>query len=287
MPAIRLQALLPHLGRRTLVMGVLNTTPDSFSDGGRYGDPEVAIEAALHMLAAGADLIDIGGESTRPGSEPVSLAEELSRVLPVIEGLSALGIEGISIDTTKAEVAEQAVAAGANMVNDISALRFDPRMPEVVAQLGVPVVLSHTRSRPKTMQQGELHYEGGVVAVVREALSQALHEAEQAGIPKSQVLLDPGLGFGKTLAQNLELIRGLGALAALGCPVLVGPSRKAFIGALVDKSPGARDPGTAAAVALCVHHGAQIVRVHDVAMMVDVVRVADALVRSSQDPLSA
>ncbi len=281
MAGVYLKDLLPDLGSRTLVMGVLNATPDSFSDGGRHCNGDAAIEAGLQMLAAGADLVDIGGESTRPGSEPVSVQQELDRVLPVIEGLAGLGIEGLSIDTTKAEVARQAVAAGARVINDISALRFDPAMPETVAELGVPVVLSHTRDRPKTMQEGDLDYEGGVVAGVSRELAAALTVAEAAGIDRAQVLLDPGIGFGKTLAQNLALLRGLSALAELGCSVLVGPSRKTFIGKLTGKAPADRDPGTAASVALAIQYGAQMVRVHDVGMMVDVVKVADALVRGS------
>lgn len=262
-------------------MGVLNATPDSFSDGGRHSDCDAAIEAGLQMFAAGADIVDVGGESTRPGSEPVSLQQELDRVLPVIEGLAALGLEGISIDTTKAAVARQAVAAGARLINDISAFQFDPEMPESAAALGVPVVLSHTRDRPKTMQDGGLDYEGGVVSAVCASLGTALAAAETAGIARSQVLLDPGIGFGKTLTQNLQLLRGLGRLAELGCPVLVGPSRKTFIGKLTGKAPEHRDPGTAASVALAIQYGAQMVRVHDVTMMADVVKVADALVRAA------
>jgi len=284
MPGTPLSALLPDLGRRTLLMGVLNATPDSFSDGGRYSDPDAAIEAGLRMLAAGADLVDVGGESTRPGSDPVSLDEELARVIPVIEGLSALGIEGISVDTTKAEVARQAVAAGAAVVNDISALRFDPEMAATVAELGVAVVLSHTRDKPKTMQEGDLSYEGGVVSAVRASLQDSLQLAAAAGVQHDQIILDPGLGFGKTLAQNLELVRGLEQLSALGCPLLVGPSRKTFIGELVNKDPEGRDPGTAAVAALLVRYGAQIVRVHDVPMMHDVLKVADAIERGVAPP---
>ncbi len=285
MPGTPLSALLPDLGRRTLLMGVLNATPDSFSDGGRYSDPDAAVEAGLRMLAAGADLVDVGGESTRPGSDPVSLHEELSRVIPVIEGLSALGIEGISVDTTKAEVARQAVAAGAAVVNDISALRFDPEMAATVAELGVALVLSHTRDKPKTMQEGDLSYEGGVVAGVRASLQDSLQIATAAGVRQGQIILDPGLGFGKTLADNLELVRGLEQLGTLGCPLLVGPSRKTFIGELVNKDPEGRDPGTAAVVALLVRYGAQIVRVHDVPMMLDVLKVADAIERGAAPPV--
>lgn len=279
MPNVPLRALLPDLGRRTLVMGVLNVTPDSFSDGGRHEDPDAAIEAGVGMFAAGADLVDVGGESTRPGSDPVPVEEELARVIPVIEGLSMMGLDGISIDTTKAEVARRAVAAGARLVNDVSALSFDPEMPAAVAELGVPVVLSHTRGRPKTMQQGEIVYEGGVLTAVRSALSAAIEAAVAAGVEREAILVDPGIGFGKTLEQNLELIRGLPELSKMGCPLVLGTSRKAFIGKLTGKDPSDRDAGTAATVALASQLGADIVRVHDVSMMVDVVKVADAVVR--------
>ncbi len=259
-------------------MGVVNVTPDSFSDGGRYHDPEAAIERALQMFAAGADLVDIGGESTRPGSASVSEAEELARVIPVIEGLANLGIEGISIDTTKSEVARIALDAGARIVNDISAMRFDFRMPKIVAGRA-PVILMHTRGRPEVMQQGEIIYENGVVQSIRGALEAAAQAAQAAGVAAEDIVLDPGIGFGKTLADNLALIRGLPSLRSLGYPVLLGPSRKSFIGALTGKSPTERVFGTAAAVALAVAHGADLVRVHDVEAMVDVVKVADAVAR--------
>ncbi|MCB9650083.1 MAG: dihydropteroate synthase [Deltaproteobacteria bacterium] len=275
-----LDELFPDLGRRTLVMGILNVTPDSFSDGGRYGDVDAAVEAALTMLAQGADVVDIGGESTRPGSDPVSLEEELRRVIPVVEALAELGIQGLSVDTTKAEVARRAVAAGAGLVNDVSALTFDPEMADAVAALGVPLVLSHTRARPKTMQQGELTYEGGVLAAVIRELEASIAKAVAAGLPQAQLIVDPGIGFGKDLDQNLALIRGLDQLkAALRRPVLIGTSRKSFLGALTGQPAEARDAATLASVVLAIQYGADMVRVHDVPGTVDAVKVADALVR--------
>ncbi|MCA9551681.1 MAG: dihydropteroate synthase [Myxococcales bacterium] len=275
-----LDELFPDLGRRTLVMGILNVTPDSFSDGGRYGDVDAAVEAALTMLAQGADVVDIGGESTRPGSDPVSLEEELRRVIPVVEALAELGIQGLSVDTTKAEVARRAVAAGAGLVNDVSALTFDPEMADAVAALGVPLVLSHTRARPKTMQQGELTYEGGVLAAVIRELEASIAKAVAAGLPEAQLIVDPGIGFGKDLDQNLALIRGLDQLkAALRRPVLIGTSRKSFLGALTGQPAEARDAATLASVVLAIQYGADMVRVHDVPGTVDAVKVADALVR--------
>lgn len=262
-------------------MGVVNTTPDSFSDGGRFLDPERAVEHALQLLAAGADLVDIGGESTRPGAAPVSAEEELARVVPVIRQLAALGIEGISVDTHKAEVARAAVEAGARLVNDISGFTFDPAMPRVVASLGVPVVLGHTRGRPEVMQAGEIAYEGGVTAAVREALAEAVLRAEAAGLAREDVVIDPGIGFGKTGPQNLQLLRELRELRGLGCPLLVGTSRKSFIGKITGKDVAQRGYGTAATVALSIAGGVDIVRVHDVEAMLDVVKVSDAIVRGT------
>lgn len=278
-PHPALHALLPELGRRTAIMGILNLTPDSFSDGGRYQTSEVAIEAGVRMVADGADLVDLGGESTRPGSKAVPLEEELARVLPVIRGLVARGVAAISIDTNKAEVARQAVAAGATMINDISALGFDPDMAKVVAEAGVPVVLSHTRGRPEVMQQGELSYAGGVVAGVRASLAASVAIAEAAGVQRSNILLDPGIGFGKTVEDNTALLAGLRDLSDWGAPILIGTSRKSFIGALTGQPVDQRELGTAASVACAIAHGADVVRVHDVAAARDVVRVADAIER--------
>lgn len=231
---------------------------------------------ALEMEAAGADIIDIGGESTRPGSEGVSAETELGRVLPVLEGLRGrLGIP-ISIDTQKARVAEAALAAGAEMVNDVSALRGDAALGEVVRRAGVPLVLMHMRGRPKTMQRGP--FARDVMRDVTRGLREALVRARRAGIPRGRVILDPGIGFGKSVEQNCELLARLPELARLGCPLLVGSSRKTFLGALLGGVPEDRRMwGTAASVAAAVLGGAHIVRVHDVAEMVQVVRVGDAI----------
>ena len=273
--ARHLREILPDLGARTLVMGVLNATPDSFSDGGLFTDPARALDRALSMMDAGADLIDVGGESTRPGADEVVVGTELARVLPVIDRLVQAGIGPISIDTTKAEVASRALEHGAAIVNDVSAMSFDPKMRSVVEEKRCGVVLMHTRGRPHEMQQGELVYEGGVVEAVKRALSEAI---AGAGVPKELIAIDPGIGFGKTVEQNVELLRELRIFKELGCPILVGTSRKSFIGKITGKEVGRRLFGTAATVALAIAGGADIVRVHDVEEMVDVVAVADAIV---------
>ena len=273
---------------RTLVMGVLNVTPDSFSDGGKFFDVERAVAHGRALAQAGADIIDVGGESTQPGAEPVSAKEELRRVLPVIERLAKpltthRSPITISIDTTKAVVAEQAVAAGARIVNDISALRFDARMADVVRDAGTGVVLMHMQGTPATMQVAPRYDD--VVAEVRTFLAERIAFAESRGVKKSQIAVDPGIGFGKTVTQNLRLLAQLEEFRALGCPILVGTSRKAFIGKVLASkviSGSGREPkerlwGTAATVAWAVAHGANIVRVHDVAEMVDVVRMVEAL----------
>lgn len=277
---VSVRQLFPDLGKRTLLWGVVNVTPDSFSDGGQNFEPGRAVDAALRMMDEGADAIDLGGESTRPGSLPVSVDEELKRVIPVIEALSKRGLSSISIDTTKAEVAQRAVDAGARLVNDISGMTFDEAMAEVVARAGVPVVLTHTRDRPSRMQSGLLDYPEGVVAAVKAALAARIEAALRAGIDRARLVIDPGIGFGKTTAQNLELLRGLSSLGSLGCPILVGTSRKAFIGAITQKDVNERVFGTAASVALAIAAGADVVRVHDVRAMLDVIAVADAVVRA-------
>jgi dihydropteroate synthase len=259
-------------------MGVLNVTPDSFSDGGAFFDVDRATARGLAMLAAGADLVDVGGESTRPGADPVPAEVEIARVVPVIERLAAHGAI-VSIDTTKAEVARRALAAGARVVNDISGLTFDPEIAEVVRAAEVPVILMHTRAAPKEMQKGELVYAGGVVEAVRRALAERVASALASGIPAAAIMLDPGIGFGKTPDQSAALIRGLPALCALGHPVLVGPSRKSFLGAITGKPAAERLHATSAAVALAIAFGAKMVRVHDVEAMVDVVRVAERVAR--------
>ena len=276
----QLREILPDLGTRTLLMGVLNATPDSFSDGGAHLDPNAALDRALQLMDGGADLIDVGGESTRPGADPVDVETELSRVLPVIDRLVSKGVGPISVDTTKAQVALQALEYGAALVNDVSALGFDSGMSQVVASRKVPCVLMHTRARPSVMQKGTLYYEGGVVSVVRNELSQAIERALRAGISRDNLIIDPGIGFGKTVDQNLELLRNLATLRALGCPLLIGTSRKSFIGAITGKNTGDRAFGTAATVALAIAEGADLVRVHDVREMADVVAIADAWIRA-------
>jgi len=260
-------------------MGVLNVTPDSFSDGGKFLDVDRAVAHARDMAKAGADIIDVGGESTRPGATSVSTDEELGRVLPVIECLRDLVI---SVDTTKAAVAEKALVAGARIVNDVSALRFDPRMAETVCTAGAGLVLMHMQGTPQTMQQ-QPRYDD-VVAEVISFLAGRIAFAEAQGLKKTQIAVDPGIGFGKTVADNLRLLAHLEEFSSLGCPVLVGTSRKSFIGkVLVPVGAGpAREAngrlwGTAATVAWAVAHGARILRVHDVAEMSDVVRMVEAV----------
>ena len=247
---------------RVLIMGILNVTPDSFSDGGRFLSPDAAVKRALIMEKEGADIIDVGGESSRPGAEPVPVEEELRRVIPVLERLRGKLRIPISIDTTKAEVAEAALRAGASIVNDISALRFDPAMAFVVAEFGAGLVLMHMLGTPKTMQQAP-HYED-VVREVREFLAERALYAQSQGIPREAIAVDPGIGFGKTVEHNLELLRRLPELVELGFPVLVGPSRKSFIGAILGLGVEERLEGTLAACAVAVVRGADILRVHDV-----------------------
>jgi dihydropteroate synthase len=258
-------------------MGVLNVTPDSFSDGGRYLDPGAALEHARAMVAEGADLVDIGGESTRPGAEPVSAAEELRRVMPVIEQLP--GDVPVSIDTSKAAVARAATAAGAVFVNDVTALRGDPAMAAVAAQSGADVCLMHMRGEPRTMQDDPRYDD--VVADVAAFLEERLAFAVREGIAEDRVWLDPGIGFGKTLAHNLELLRRLGEIAALGRPVVVGVSRKRFLGALTGRGEAERLAGTVAANVMAFERGAHMFRVHDVAATRDALVVASATVDES------
>jgi len=274
------------LGRRTCVMGVVNVTPDSFSDGGRFFDAAAAVSQGERMAAEGADIIDIGGESTRPFSEPVAVEEEIRRVVPVIAALAARVRIPISVDTTKAAVARRALEAGAAMINDISALRFDPDLAGVAAECGVPVILMHMRGEPRSMQVAP-HYDELVIDI-RGFLEAAAAAAERRGIPRARLIVDPGIGFGKTPEHNLQLIQRLQEFAALDLPILVGPSRKSFIRRLV-KPDGAKDipaslpvveTGTQAAVAAAVLNGAHIVRVHDVATTVATVKVADAILNA-------
>ncbi|OGW67974.1 MAG: dihydropteroate synthase, partial [Nitrospirae bacterium RIFCSPLOWO2_01_FULL_62_17] len=247
---------------RPLVMGVLNVTPDSFSDGGRYLDPGAAVKHALEMVEEGADLIDIGAESSRPGAEPVPEPEELRRLIPVVQEVCRQVRIPVSVDTAKAAVARAAIEAGAAMVNDISACQADPSMANVVAETGAGLVLMHMQGTPRTMQQAPRY--GSVVDEVREFLRARMQAAVQAGIAADHILLDPGIGFGKNLEHNLTLLAGLDAFQSLGRPILVGVSRKAFIGEVLGRRTDDRLMGTAAAVAAAVLRGARVVRVHDV-----------------------
>jgi dihydropteroate synthase len=256
------------------VMGIVNVTPDSFSDGGRFLDPERAIAHGRKLVDEGADVLDIGGESTRPGAAAVEAAEELARVIPVVEGLS--GTAPISIDTAKAAVAAEAIAAGAGMVNDVTALGGDPDMAALCAESGVEVVLMHMLGTPRTMQNDPRY--GDVVAEVRAFLLDRVESATGAGISRDRILIDPGIGFGKTVEHNLELLGATTAFAETGLPVLVGPSRKAFIGRLDRDAPeGERLGGTVAACLAAMDGGAAMVRVHDVAPVAQAVRVAEAI----------
>jgi len=273
---------LPY-GERTLVMGVLNVTPDSFSDGGKFYSPESAVEHAQEMIAAGADIIDIGGESTRPGSAFVSEAEELQRVIPVIKQLATETSIPISVDTTKSSVARAALEAGAEIVNDISALRFDPAIADEVAKAGAGLVLMHSRGTPKTMQQ--LPPVADIMGDVISGLRESIAVAEQRGVSQENIAIDPGIGFGKTAAQNVELIAHLDQLARefTDFPILIGTSRKSFLGKLLDNAPAdQRLNGTIASIAASVMKGAHIVRVHDVKAAVEATKVADAVVRISK-----
>ena len=271
------------LGERTLIMGVLNITPDSFSDGGKFFDTGPAMEQALTMESAGADLLDIGGESTRPGSSGTSAKEELARVLPVLHGLRGVLKIPISIDTQKLEVAEAALDIGAEIINDISGLKSDPRLAALAARRRVSLILMHMRGEPRTMQKAG--FARDVLQDVAQGLKKSVAMARKAGVPKSQIILDPGIGFGKSFAQNYELLEKLPQLAKLGYPLLVGTSRKGFLGATLARGgkpapPEERIWGTAATVTASILNGAHIVRVHDVSEMVKVARVADCLVNS-------
>jgi dihydropteroate synthase len=256
-------------------MGVVNVTDDSFYDGGRYVVHERAMAHALDLIQQGADIIDIGGESTRPGAHPIGEQDELDRVIPVIEALARRVSVPISVDTTKSRVAQAAVDSGASIVNDVSALRQDPEMSSVIARSNAALVLMHMQGTPQTMQLGPQYTD--VVSEVFQFLEERVETALRAGIARTNIILDPGFGFGKLWLHNRDLLRRLSSLMALNRPVLVGLSRKAFIGKVVGRPAEHREWGTAAAVAMAVDQGAHIVRVHDVAMMMDVVKMAAAL----------
>jgi dihydropteroate synthase len=268
------------LGERTIVMGVLNVTPDSFSDGGKFLDTGRAAEHAMAMQFGGADLLDIGGESTRPGSSGISAEEELARVLPILQGLRGVLKIPISIDTQKPEVAEAALEAGAEIINDISGLRSDPRLAKLAARCRVPIILMHMRGEPGTMQKAG--FARDILKDVFAGLRKSVSIARKAGVEKSRIILDPGIGFGKSFAQNYELLEKLPQLAKLGYPLLVGTSRKGFLGATLARDgkpapPEDRIWGTAATVTAAILNGVHIVRVHDVAEMAQIARVADCL----------
>ncbi|NJN74693.1 MAG: dihydropteroate synthase [Limnothrix sp. RL_2_0] len=270
-----------HWGDRTYVMGILNVTPDSFSDGGQFNSVETAVNQAEKMVLAGVDILDIGGQSTRPGAAQISVAEELNRTIPVIQALRQRFFETvISIDTTRAEVAKRAIAAGADIINDISGATFDEQMLFVVAATKAPIILMHMRGTPETMQN--LTDYADLIADLKSFFQNRIDEALKLGIKKSQIILDPGIGFAKTAMQNYDLIRHLQDFRELGYPLLVGASRKSFIGYILDeKDPQKRVWGTAAACAGAIAYGADILRVHDVPEMIDVCKVSDAIWRRS------
>ena len=268
---------------RPLLMGIVNVTPDSFFDGGRFLDPQAAVAHAWRLVEEGADLLDIGGESTRPGSVPVDETEERRRLIPVVTAVAKVVSVPISVDTSKAVVAKAAIDAGAVMVNDVTALRGDPAMVDAIVVSGVGVVLMHMQGTPQTMQKAPKYHD--VVEEVEDFLAERVRFALERGVAKNQIMLDPGIGFGKTLVQNLDLLAQLRTVTKLGFPLLVGPSRKGFIGELVKQSVQDRTWGTAAAIALAVEQGAHVLRVHDVAGMKDVVKVAAAISRRIPSPL--
>ncbi|MFM6105394.1 MAG: dihydropteroate synthase [Sphaerospermopsis kisseleviana] len=265
-------------GQRTYLMGILNVTPDSFSDGGLFNTTSAALAQAQTMVDAGADIIDIGGQSTRPGAEQITLTEELDRVLSVLQIIRPKITIPISVDTTRAEVAQAAVKAGADIVNDISGGTYDPEMLPTVAKLDVPIMLMHIRGTPQTMQQHTDYQD--LMGEIYSFLSQQIKAAITAGIQQEKIIIDPGIGFAKNYDQNLEIIRSLPTFKTLKCPILVGASRKSFIGKILNQpEPKARVWGTAAACCAAIFNGADILRVHDVAEMRDVSLVADAIYR--------
>jgi dihydropteroate synthase len=285
---LRLHSRTLTLGERTLVMGVLNITPDSFSDGGRYLDSGAAVARALQLENDGADIIDVGGESTRPGATAIAAEEELQRILPVIQILRGKLRIPMSVDTRRAGVAKAALSAGAEILNDVSGLRMDPELGKVARHARAPLILMHMRGTPQTMQKGS--FARDVIRDVMSGLRDAISRSKREGLAKSQLLLDPGIGFGKTHDQNFEILARLPEFSRLGCPIVIGTSRKAFLGkALVEPGgpsapPGERLLGTAATVTASILGGAHIVRVHDVAEMVRIARVADAILNSAERP---
>ncbi len=264
-----------EFGKRTLVMGIVNVTPDSFSDGGQYYNPEVAISHAKELVSEGADIIDIGGESTRPGSEAVSLDDELARVIPVIKGISNEVSVPISIDTCKSQVAKAALDAGASIINDISAMRFDPKIADISAKYGVPLILMHMKGTPRDMQKNPEYTD--VLSVIGEFLKERVEFAVSKGVLREMIIIDPGVGFGKKLEHNYEIIKNLGELEKLQLPILIGTSRKSVIGNTLDLDVTERLEGSLATVTMSVINGADIVRVHDVKETVRAVKMTDAI----------
>ncbi len=264
-----------RLGERTLIMGAINITPDSFSDGGMYFQPDKAVARALEMVEEGADLIDIGGESTRPGSRPLDPGEELRRIVPVIRKVATQTDIPISVDTKKARVAREALEAGGQLINDVSALRSDPEMGDIIASHGVPVVLMHMRGTPETMQQ-EIHYVS-LISEIAQYLRQSMDLACRVGVDPEKIIIDPGIGFGKTVDHNLALIKHLNQFRTLGRPILIGTSRKSFIGKVLNLDVTEREEGTMASVAASILNGAHMVRVHNVRNAVRVAQLTDAI----------
>jgi dihydropteroate synthase len=264
-----------ELGKRTAIIGVLNVTPDSFSDGGQNFEPARAIDRALELESEGADILEVGGESTRPGATRLPVHEELERVMPVLSGLAGRLRIPIAIDTYKSEVAAAAVEQGVAIINDVSALRFDPALADVAARTGVILVLMHMRGEPANMQKIEPGAD--IFAQIDADLDKAISLAVSRGVKRSQIIVDPGIGFGKTLEQSLAIINHLDRFESFGLPLMIGTSRKSFIGRLTGRPESERMMGTAASVAIAISRGAHIVRVHDVRQILDVVRVTDAL----------
>lgn len=273
---IKLNDRTLRLGPKTLIMGVLNLTPDSFSDGGKFTNKNSALAHAIKMIEDGADIIDVGGESTRPGSEEVSAEEELQRVIPVIEGIRAESNIPISIDTYKAKVAAESIWAGANIINDISGCTFDPEMPSLAANTNTPIIIMHIKGTPKDMQQ-EPRYEN-VVEEIKLYLENQIDLLKKAGLPVSQIIVDPGIGFGKTTEHNLMIMKHLDKFTELNHPIMMGASRKSVIGDVLELPVDKRMFGTAATVAAGIMKGAHIIRVHDVAEMKQVATMTDAII---------
>jgi len=275
---LNIRGKILNLKKRTGIMGVLNVTPDSFSDGGKYISPKKAIERGIQIVQEGADIIDIGGESTRPGSEPIGVQEELDRIIPVIEGLLKDVQTPVSVDTYKSEVAEVALEAGVHMINDIGAFRFDPNMPNVIKKYDVPCILMHIKGTPKVMQNNPEYKD--LIGEIKNYFKERINFAVKNEIRMENIIIDPGIGFGKKIKDNFLLLKRLDNFKIFGCPIMIGPSRKNFIGKTLNLPPDQRLEGTAAAVTAGILSGANIVRVHDVKEISRVVRIADEILYS-------